>query len=409
MAGAYQHKTLSRISTPSPPTYHALHFVALSPLSPIHALYSFSHLSPPLSHPAAQDSFHHAPPSWDNHPALAFATPPELCTRLFKSPSPNPSATSSAFSDSTGAGPESAKSNPGTTCRTPRPESSKSRSFPQVDRRKSSLSSEQKVGQSNIELSRPAVRSNPCGSVYLSHSPLQAGRPRVGFNDLLGGVPPRTLFHPSSSASSLFKLREPPVPTANPRSLVASSTLSSLLSTISRRATYFPQLSATTEARTGLTTHWLPTLQWRAFRHRRADQAPHYPRSACLLLGCGAPAIPCRRAALHTLSLPWLIVRKDLFPYWFVLLQVAERGYAAISHTSIREESIGQRSDGQASSGKPQEIAPSNIELSRPAVRSPAATQFSFPIPRYEPAVPGSASTTCYAYLFSRPAAGRCR
>jgi hypothetical protein len=38
-----------------------------------------------------------------------------------------------------------------------------------------------------------------------------------------------------------------------------------------------------------------------------------------------------------------------------------------------------------------------NIELSRPAVRSPAATQFTFPIPRYTPAVPGSASTTCYA------------
>ena len=36
-----------------------------------------------------------------------------------------------------------------------------------------------------------------------------------------------------------------------------------------------------------------------------------------------------------------------------------------------------------------------NIELSRPAVQSPAATQFTFPIPHYKPAVPGSASTTC--------------
>ena len=38
-----------------------------------------------------------------------------------------------------------------------------------------------------------------------------------------------------------------------------------------------------------------------------------------------------------------------------------------------------------------------NIELSRPAVRSPAATQFTFPTPHYKPGVPGSASTTCYA------------
>jgi hypothetical protein len=38
-----------------------------------------------------------------------------------------------------------------------------------------------------------------------------------------------------------------------------------------------------------------------------------------------------------------------------------------------------------------------NIELSRPAVRSPVAAQFTFPIPHCKPAVPGSASTTCYA------------
>jgi len=38
-----------------------------------------------------------------------------------------------------------------------------------------------------------------------------------------------------------------------------------------------------------------------------------------------------------------------------------------------------------------------NIELSRPAVRSHMATQFTIPLPRYKPAVKGSASTTCCA------------
>ena len=36
--------------------------------------------------------------------------------------------------------------------------------------------------ESNIELSRPAVRTRG-DSVYASHAPLQAGCPRVGFND----------------------------------------------------------------------------------------------------------------------------------------------------------------------------------------------------------------------------------
>ena len=41
-----------------------------------------------------------------------------------------------------------------------------------------------------------------------------------------------------------------------------------------------------------------------------------------------------------------------------------------------------------------------NIELSRPAVRSPATAAFTFPSPRFQPGVKGSASTTCYVSRF---------
>jgi hypothetical protein len=41
------------------------------------------------------------------------------------------------------------------------------------------------LGLHNIDVKPPCRPKPSSGSVYLSHSPLQAGRSRVGFNDLL--------------------------------------------------------------------------------------------------------------------------------------------------------------------------------------------------------------------------------
>jgi hypothetical protein len=40
-----------------------------------------------------------------------------------------------------------------------------------------------------------------------------------------------------------------------------------------------------------------------------------------------------------------------------------------------------------------------NVELSRPVVRSPEAAQFTFPIPNYKRAVPGSAQRLAMCHV----------